>query len=495
MTITEMLKRSAKKFPEKTAIAYNDRKISYRKLDAISDRVASYLTGMGISKGDRIGLMIKKSPEAIISFFGVIKAGGVFFPIDYDQTIRGMQYVLDLTNPFGLIVGEDFEHLLSGLKLSHMAHRIIIIGQKENKTFRSWKTVLSRKSVSPLRTEVTNNDIAYLNFTSGTTGVPKAAVATHDNILWNTLSAIESLGLTSDDVHLCLFPIFGHPHELFARPLCLGGTMVLVDSISPKTIVKAICDHKVTCMMAVASIYAALIRFHRSRPFDFSSVRVAESGGMHITPVLRKDFEKELNVSLLPVWGSTETMGIALFTSDPVANAKGAMGKPCPYYEIRVVGEEGHELPPDKIGEMIVSGPAVSRGYFNNLEETEKFIKSGWFFTGDLVKRDVNGYYYFISRKTGMMKVAGMKVFPSEIENVLSSHPKIAEVAVTKIPDSLHGEVPKAVVVLNDGAEGQTKELIDYCKKWLPKYKVPKAIEYVAELPKTSGGKVLYRLL
>ena len=495
MTIVEMLEKSAGRYPEKTAIIYRDQRVSYEEFYAESIRLGCFLSRIGLIKGERVGLLLKKTPEAVISFLGIASSGGIVFPIDYNLTLGDIQYTLELTKPTVLVVAADFQPMLSKLDLPCSDDRIIIIGKKAKERYHSWEEILLQKAVGLPRVKIEEDDTVYLNFTSGTTGLPKAALSTHANIYWNTLASVESLGLVCDDVHLCLFPVFGHPHELFARPILLGGTMVLIDNISPKTIARAISDHRVTCMMAVASIYGTLARFHRSNPFDFSPLRVPESGGMHLTRAVARRFEAEFKTQIIPVWGSTETMGVALANCMDDVNKAGSIGRPCPYYQIRIVGEGGEESGPNEIGEMIVRGPAVSSGYFGNLEETEKHMRDGWFFTGDLVKKDPDGYYYFAGRKTGMMKVAGLKVFPAEIEDILSSHPKIAEVAVVKVKDHLHGEVPKAVIVLKEGATSDKAEIKRYSEKRMPKCKVPRVIEFCTELPKTPGGKVLYRAL
>ena len=495
MTIVEMLGRNAKFFPEKTVLIYKESRISYKMLYERSNALANFLIGIGFTKGERVGLLLQKTPEAIISFLGIAAAGGVVLPIDYNQTLADIQFVLNLTHPSVLIVSDNFQPLLSRLRLPCSSKKIIVIGKKPWNQYQSWEEIFSKETLGLPDVNVQEDDIVYLNFTSGTTGVPKGAISTHANIYWNTLSSVESLGLTHDDVHLCMFPVFGHPHELFARPLYLGGTIVLIDNISPKSIVRAISDHNVTCMMAAASIYETLIRFHEFHSLDFSSLRLPESGGMHVNPTLVQKFKERFQIPIVPVWGSTETTGIALATPIQGKYKPGSMGKSCPYYEVKIVGENGKELALDEIGEMIIKGPAICSGYFGNPEETEKYMKDGWFFTGDMVKKDSEDYFYFASRKTGMMKVAGLKVYPAEIEDVLSAHPKISEVAVIKDQDHLHGEVPKAVIVLKDGVEINKGDIRKYCEKRMSRYKVPRIIEFMTELPKTPGGKILYREL
>ena len=497
MTIIEMLERSARLFPEKTAISHRNEKISYRSFYERANALADFLVAMGLKKGDRVGILLQKTPEVIISFLGIAAAGGIVFPLDSNQTPDDIEYILRLTNPTVMITDERFLHLLSRFEGGYPEEQTIVIGTQATNRRRSWNEVLAWNSVKRPDVKIQGSDIVYLNFTSGTTGIPKGALTTHDNIYWNTISAVESLGLTEDDIHLCMFPVSSHPHELFARPLYLGGTLVLTDSIYPKSIATTISEHRVTFMMAVASIYDALVRLPESFSVDLSSLRIPESGGMHLNPVLAYKFRERFRVSILPVWGSTETSGIALATPIHEGYRPSSMGKPAHYYEVKILGDHGEELPPDSVGEMAVKGPGVCSGYYHQSDETNIFMKDGWFRTGDMVKMDGDGYYYFASRKNGMMKVAGLKIFPTEIEDILAGHPNIKAVAVVKAKDEndLHGEVPKAVIVVKDGAELSKNEIRKYCEERMAKYKVPRIIEFRSELPRTPGGKILYREL
>lgn len=495
MTIVEMLERNAAILPEKTAIICGNSKISYREFHEKSRTLANFLISIGLKKGDRVGIVLQKTPEVIISFLGVACAGGIVFPVDYNQTQENIEYLLKQTNPTMMIVDGQFQHLIPHFEGHCSENKIIVTGQEMTNKHLSWEDVFAKPSLNAPDVSIRDEDVVYLNFTSGTTGFPKGAITTHANIYWNTLSAIESLGLTEEDIHVCMFPVFSHPHELFARSLYLGGTAVLIEGIYPKTVAAAISDHRVTCMMAVASIYDTLARLPLSAPFDLSSLRIPESGGMFTHPTLEEKFRERFGVSIIPVWGSTETSGIALVSPVSGERRSGSMGKPSPYYDVKVVGEEGRELPPDQVGEMVIKGPGVCSGYYNQPAETEMYMKDGWYCTSDMVKKDRDGYYYFASRKTGMMKVAGVKVFPLEIEGVLLNHPLIEEAAVFKIQDRLRGEVPKAVIVVKDGFELGKEEVQKYCEEKMSRIKVPSVIEFRTKLPKTPGGKILYREL
>ncbi|MFO8086608.1 MAG: class I adenylate-forming enzyme family protein [Bacteroidales bacterium] len=492
MTLTEILESSYKKYPEKTAIFYKEKQIPYKQVYHQSRSLAAFLIDKGLRKGDRVGLIVKKNPDAIIAFLGIAQAGGVFYSVDYNQPDDSIQYTIDLTRPSFLVISSEFHDSLKTLNLRKHDTKVIIIGEESSDHF-TWQEAISFESKLGFDVKIENHDPVYLNFTSGSTGKPKGAVTTHDNLYWNTKSVVETFKFTHDDIHLCGFPIFTHPHELFYRAFYTGGSLVLTDDFLPKTVTSAVVKHKVTCLMAISLIYENLLRY-QSTATALSTLRVAESAGMHVDSDLIKSFKEKFNVNITAAWGSTETAGIAL--SNPIEGGKlDSIGIPCPYYETRIVDENGNDVDVNTIGEMIIKGRANITAYFDNEKESENLIKNGWLHTGDMVKKDPEGYFYFISRKSRMIKVAGWKVYPSEIEEILASHPAVVECAVTKIYDPTLGELPKAVVVLQDKSAVSPGELRRYCSQRTAKYKVPAVVEFVNALPKAPSGKILYQNL
>lgn len=493
INIIKALAQSAARFPEKPAILFGRAALSYQELLRLCNALAGFLLRSGLRKGDTVAILLRKTPEAVVSFLGAAGAGGTPFSVDYDQTPAHIRTVLELTRPSVLIVDGEFPDLLPPSFRSSGEGRTVILVGRQRAGCRSWEDIISRVWPPVPDRKIREDDPFYLNFTSGSTGAPKAAVATYGNIYWNTRSAIETLGLQHADVHLCLFPVFGHPHEIFARPVYLGGTISLVDGIAPGTVTKAMTEHKVTCVMAAASIYATLLRFCKGHAVKPDSLRLAESGGMRVNRPLAREFKEHVGIPILPVWGSTETTGIALAGND--AGEDGCLDGPCRYYDARIVADNGLDCDTGEVGEMAIRGPAVCREYYHDPAATAQQFRDGWFFSGDLAARDAGGRFHFAGRKTGMLKVAGMKVFPAEIENVLESHPAIAEVAVVATVDRLRGEAPRAVIVLKEGKTLLEAEVRRYCEERLPRHKAPRVVEFVAELPKSKTGKILYRQL
>lgn len=494
MTLVKLLRNAVGLNPDKPAVIQDKRILRYCDLYQQACALSVCLLDGGLEKGGRVGLLLEKSPDVIICFLGVAMAGGVVFPIDSNQQESTIGYVLDLTGPSALIVDQKFLPLVPEKILCGRKTKIIVTGSTPSGSGQySLSDVFARRESTEPALEIKDDDLVYLNFTSGTTGVPKGAVTTHANIYWNTKSAVESLGLLPDDSHICMFPVSLHPHELFARSLYLGGTAVLTEGISPKAVAKAISDHSVTCMMAVATIYAELVRLRSAGAYDIGSMRVAESGGMHITPPLAEALRKAFPVPVVPVWGSTETTGIAIANYAGEEMKPGSVGRVMPYYQARLLNEDGEEADDGEIGQLTLAGPGVCGGYFRNDEETAKHMKDGWVHTGDLMKRDTDGHHFFINRESRMIKVAGTRVYPSQVERVIELHKDVLEVAVVRARDKSRGEVPRAVIVLKDGIDGDKASIRRHCEKMLSRQKVPRIIDFVEELPKSPSGKILYK--
>jgi acyl-CoA synthetase (AMP-forming)/AMP-acid ligase II len=489
MTLVEFLEKNARKLPDKSAVIFHNNKMNYQELNDTTNKLASALLGMNIEKGDKVGLMLPRCPELVISFMAVAKARGIVVPINYELTAEMIKAILETVSPRCLIVHSSFLDLARRATHGICQIPLVVVGDEAGE-FLSWDRILMRGKPDNPSLNIKDDDVVYLNYTSGSTGNPKGAITTHSNIYWNTVAVVDSLQLTPDDVHLCMFASFAHPHEIFARPFYLGGTMVLVDTIYPKSIAEAISNHKVTCMMGLPPMYENLLEVLKHNPYDLSSLRVPESGGMCTYPRLIKRFKKKVGAPIFPVWGSTETTGVALANRPGEDMQPGSVGRPCASYEVKLVNENGKELPPGEIGEMIFKGPAIVQSYYNNSISNETCFRDGWYYSSDLGRKDKKGNFYFMARKDGMMKVAGLKVYPLEIEMVLMDHPAVKEVAVIPANDRLRGEIPRAIIVTSNGDGLTDKDIRMFCKGRLANYKIPRIVEIRDSLPRVSSGKI-----
>ncbi len=485
-TLVQMLEGNAREYPGKDAVVFQEARLSYASLNEEVNRAANAFLMKGIKKGDRVGLMLPRIPELVVAFLASAKIGAVAAPVNYELTGERISGLLKTLDPKVIVAHADFAGLLNGAA----ENTIIVSVGGDIKGASPWREFIVAGAPDNPGVAVSDSDVAYLNYTSGSTGESKGALATHSNIYWNTYASVEALGLGHEDVHLCMFAPFAHPHEIFSRPMLLGGTMVIVDRIYPKSIAEAIEANRVTCMMGLSPMYENLLELMEHKHYDLSSLRVPESGGMYTRTELMERFKDRIGVSIVPVWGSTETTGIAIANRPDGAIPAGSVGTACPGYEVKIVDEQGMILPDGEVGEMIFKGPGVVNGYYEGALSSQSSFREGWYYSGDLARKDAMGYFYFVERKTGMMKIAGLKVFPTEIELALLDHPDIKEATVVSAKDRLRGEVPKAVIVMRSGKAMTAKDVFNYCRQRLAHYKVPRIVEFRDFLPKTPGGKI-----
>jgi long-chain acyl-CoA synthetase len=490
MTLVDILRECAAMFPEKPAIIYRDTMITYGEMQRTVAQVANGLRDLGIRSGDRVALMLPRIPELVLGFLGSVMAGAIVAPISFELLDKEIRSILSQISPRCLIVHKQHLELARRSIPPDCSIVLLVVDTQDTGPEVSWPSLIQGRSTEVPAVKVEMDDVAYINFTSGTTGVSKGALATHSNIYWNTVASIEAFQMISEDVHLCIFAPFAHPHEIFARPLCLGGSMVLVDTIYPKSILEAIANHGVTSVMGLAPMYENLLEVLKHKPYDLSSLRILESGGMSTRPDLIEKCRRNLGIPILSVWGATETTGIAIASHFGEETPIGSIGRCCPHYEVKIVDEEGREIPTGETGECILRGPGVVQGYYKDSANTMACFKDGWYYSGDLVRKDKHDRFYFVDRKSGMMKVGGLKVHSTEIESVLMEHPKIKEAAVISLKEKLRGEIPKAIIVLRSGEVLTEKEVFIFCRSRMPNYKTPRIVEFRTSLPKNGSGKI-----
>jgi len=491
-TLGETLRRAAASCPDRPAILWEDVRVPYAEWDRLADAFASLLVDLGVGPGERVGLWMDKRWELPVAFLGVARARALALPVNFKQPAPAQRVQVERFGLAAVVTQrahlDEVRRVLARLP---SPRRVIVVDGDGADGMCCWADVEAAGRGRPaLEEAATAADEVYLNLTSGTTGRPKAAVTTHEMIQWNSRSAIETLGYGADDVLLCMFSVFAHPHELFARPLALGGSFALVDTLNVRSVARAVERLGVTWIMAVPSFYEMLAEHASGSWADLGSLRCLEAGGAHLPPAAYARLSRVLAAPVLPVWGSTETTGVAVAQRPGGAASPGAMGTPCAHYEVRVVDREGRETAAGRIGEMWVRGPAVVRGYWEDPEESGRHFVDGWYHTDDLVRPGEDGELVFCGRRSEMMKVGGIRVFPLEIELALRTHPDVADVVVVQAEETLRGEIPRAVVVPRPGATPDARALRDHCRKTLALYQVPRIVEFWDEIPRTPAGKV-----
>lgn len=490
LTLGALLRRTSTRVPDRIALICDEQKVSYAELDRLTNRAANGLVAAGIKPGDPIGLLVNKRIELVVMFLACARMGAVATPINFKLTHDRIRFQFIHIGMKAVLIEKEHAPILEAVRdlLPDPAH-IVTLPELSVPGATSWSALIDTSDADPHH-EAQASDLVYLNYTSGSTGRPKGARTTHANILWNCVSNLSTFEMTEHDVFLGMFSTFSHPHELFHRSLYLGGTAVLCDSLSPRIVAKAVQQNRVTWMMAVPSFYEMLFHQAGSHHVDLSSLRVLEAGGAFVDAQTLVEFETRFGCSMMPVWGCTEATGVGIALVPGPDRKPGTIGRACAFYEVQVVDEAGKEVGPNTVGELRLRGPAVVTEYLNEPEETSRLFRDGWYHTQDLVTQDEDGFFRFVARRSEMLKIGGIRVYPSEIELAIRQHSEVQNVAVVGASDRLRGEQARAIVVRKEGTSLSEKDLRHHCRKTLAVYQVPRIIEFWEALPQLPNGKV-----
>ena len=518
---------SAKKYPKNVSIHYQGRNFTYSELDDLSSRFASALASLGVKRGDRVAIFLPNTPQLVFAFFGILKAGAIVVNNNPLYKERELEHQMNDSGAKVIVAPNDvvkkndlyasLERCRERISLRHVITTSVtdylpglkrslagLAGIRRVRRAETLDFVALLRSSTPITTLASVDpleDVAVLQYTGGTTGVSKGAMLTHFNLYSNAVRTANYLPLTTKDVSLAVLPLF-HIYGLTAAmnaPFFASSQIVLLPSFHVNEVMKTIQQRKVTAFCGVPTMYIAINNSPKAKNFDLRSVRVCVSGGSALPVAVRKRFIELTGGNLVEGYGLSETSPITHCNPLTEGGVKdGSIGVPYPETDAMIVDLDDpyKALPTDSVGELAVKGPQVMKGYWNNEAETAEVIHDGWFLTGDIAKMDGDGFFYIVDRKKDMVDVGGFKVYPRDVEEVLFEHPGIKEAAVIGIPDEFSGEVVKAFVVRKDEAGSLTeKDVIDFCAARLIKYKVPKKVEFIPELPKTLIGKVLRRKL
>jgi long-chain acyl-CoA synthetase len=492
MNLADLLRQAAQAAGSKQALipaAEPGAAATYGAFDAEADRVAAFLRRSGISLGDRAALLIGNSVEFAFAYFGILRAGAVAVPINPTYSTREIEAVLADCEPSVLVADGSLTDLDKVRKPPTLVRVATVAGWDE----------LGAPGEERVEPAGGDDDLAVLAYTSGTTGEPRGAMLTHSNLLSSLTQqqSIDSGKVNPDDVVLMTVPLF----HIFGLNVVLGLTVragatgVLVDRFEPVEALELIARHRVSVLIGAPTMYASLAATPGAELYDLSSVRLAASGAAPLPPGVLTSFESVFGIPISEGYGLTETAPSLTSNKLEGAPRPRSVGKPLPGVELRLVGERGEDVETGDLGEVVVRGPNVFAGYWNRPEDTAAAFTHGWFRTGDVGVLDEEGYLYLVDRKRDLIIVSGFNVFPSEVEAVLTDHPKVAEAAVVGEPHTHTGESVAAYVVPVPGETPSIAELHRHCERQLARFKRPSVIEIVDDLPHLQTGKVLKRAL
>lgn len=499
-TLGGMLPCAAAAHGPKVALVCGDRQLTFVELDDLSARLCRALRALGIGRGDRVTLYSQNSWQWIVSYYAVARLGAVCNPINMMLTPEEVSFVVQDCGAKAILASPDKAAALLALTGNWPVETVVLFGGDTPSGARSFDALIAGRGPGAGGDEQIDPDaLACILYTSGTTGHPKGAMLSHRNLIFNAAMTATMHVRTAADTVVTALPL---PHVygsaiLNAGVLC-GATLVLLERFNEAAALEAIRRHRATMFEGVPTMYMYLLNHPGLDDGGLASLTRCTVGGQTMPVAKMLEVEKRLGCKLLELWGMTELGGLGTTHTFYSPGPLGSIGVPLPQVECRIadVDDASRTLPAGEVGELVVRGPVVMRGYYGNPKATAETIDAnGWLRTGDLARMDANGYVFVVDRKKDMIITAGYNVYPAEIERVLAGHPAVAMVAVGSRPDDLKGEVAKAYVVLKHGTAADEQALLAFCREHLAAYKVPRAVQFVPDLPKTSTGKILRRLL
>lgn len=516
--LATLLEDSTTKYPDRTALVFGERRLSYAEVNTFANMVAGLLAARGIRPGDKVALTCPNLPYFTIVYFGILKAGATVVPLNVLLKGREVAYHLADSDakayfcfegtpelPMGQAGHEGFEAtpgcehffiVTADLAAASPIEGVETMAQAMGGVSAEFETVATDE-----------DDTAVILYTSGTTGQPKGAELRHRNMRDNALMGEALFGADADrpDTYLCVLPLFHSFGQTVIQNggFAYGGTVVLLPRFEPHAALALMQQEHVTFFAGVPTMYWGLLGA-LDDSVDVAAIkadlRVAAAGGSALPVEVHKDFEKKFGVTILEGYGLSETSPVASFSKYGEPARVGSIGTPIPGVEMKLIDPEWNEVNADNsdenaIGEIAIKGHNIMKGYYNRPEATAEVIHDGWFRSGDLARRDADGWYYIVDRSKDMIIRGGYNVYPREIEEVLMTHPAVSLAAVIGVPHDSHGEEIKAYVIRNDGAEVTEDELVAWGKEQMAGYKYPRIVAFVDSLPMTSTGKILKREL
>ncbi len=486
--------------PEKTALYVEDQPFTYEEVNRRANQLCHLLLESGVRKGDRIAVLLYNCHQYIEIFFGLSKIGAILVPLNWRLAPPELEFILQDSGSRMLIFEAEFGEIVSTLR-NHLdmsnGSCFSIRGPCPDWAMDYERALRENPFHEPPRTEsIGGEDPHVIMYTSGTTGIPKGAVLSQRKTLFNVLNADIVYNLTSKDIMMVTRPMF-HSGGLLveaAPVLYKGGTLVIRKRFRPNEILETIEKYRVTILELAATVYQFILQQCDLNRYDLSSVRCFFTGGERIPLALLREYERR-GIVISQIFGQTEASTITFLSYEKAAKKIGSVGLPVFHGEVRVVDKNGKEVPPGEVGEIIVRGPTLMSGYWNRPDLTAETIRDGWLYTGDLARKDEEGYFYIVDRERDMYISGGENVYPAEIEKVLLNHPNILDAAVVGVPDEKWGEVGKAYIVLKPGESMSEEEVFRFLQGKVGKYKIPKYLQFVEELPKTASGKIQKFLL
>lgn len=503
LNLASIVLYSTRSHPDNIALVHDDERVTYAELSRLVEAFAAHLHRAGVQRGDKVALLMHNRISFTVAYFGILHAGAAVVPVSFLSVGREIAYVLDDSDAVALIAWTTYaDHAQQGFDAVDSCHTLMIVDESAGPL-----TVRNGPAVDrDVRCEIaptSSADGAVILYTSGTTGQPKGAELTHFNMYSNAQISNEKLLSTPsgpecvgpDDTMLSVLPLFHSFGQTCNQNSAMfgGATLTYMEKFDPEDALRVMDRDKVTIFAGVPTMYFQLLGVSDAERYDLSNLRYCFSGGAAMPVQVMRDFEARFDVKILEGYGLSETSPVATFSRLDREYKEGSIGEAIYGCEVKIFDTEDNELPAGEVGEIVIRGFNIMKGYYERPEATAEAFRGGWFHSGDMGKKDEDGYLFIVDRKKDMIIRGGFNVYPREVEEVLYSHPAVNEAAVIGVPDDQYGEEIKAFVALK--SEATEEDLLRFCKENLSATKYPRQYEILPELPKGSTGKILRREL
>jgi long-chain acyl-CoA synthetase len=497
MNLKLMLEETAGRYGAKDAIVFGDRRISYSELDEASNKLAKALIKLGTNKGDRIAMLLSNSPEFVISFFGIAKAGAIAVPLDPRYRVGELTFLFNDCLPVALVAeSSTLGPLVPFLPKFESIKHVIDVDSKYTGQFYGFQEILAANSPRRTDSQPATDDISSIMYSSASSFRPRGAMLSHRSLVMEAAMSADGYQQTDKDIMMLfalpMYHVFGLVAVLLGS-IYKGSTVVIVPGtgLSINSFLTAVERERGTMFLGVPYIFALAVDMAEKEgiKYDLSSLRLCASAGAPLSVDTVKQFKKLFGFDIVDCYGLTEAICHITCSSLDGGGILGSVGKVLPGWTVKIIDDNGKEVPPGQAGEMVVSGP-IMKGYYKNPQATFEIIKDGWLYTGDIGKADKEGNLFVTGRKKDIIIVKGQNISPSDIESVLFTHPKVAEVAVIGIPDKMRGEVIGVFISLKEGTKATEQEIKQFCLDRIANYKAPKQVIFMKSLPKTGNGGI-----
>jgi len=501
MNLARIVDRNAKRIPDWLAVISEDAELTWQEFFRKVNRMGNSLRRIGVCQGDRVAMYLPNSPEYLVTYFAIAKVGAIAVPFNIMYKSQEIDYIINNSRAKVLVAAADeAQNQVVGIRSKVKSlENLVTVGDCSIDDAIPYSDMLASGADELDTLECDRDDVVTILYTSGTTGQPKGAMLTHANFYDNAeLNACYVLHINDQDRFFTGTPFC---HIFFVLtvlgPMFKGASVVTAPRFFPDKALDLISKFKVTHFAGVPTMWIYMLETYRKNPekYDLRNLRFAQSAGAAMPAEYIPRIEKTFNVGFCECYGSTETSSTCTYGRLGHGKA-GSIGLPADTWEAKVVNEEGGTVDVGEVGELIVKGPGVFKGYWEMPEATTEAFSGEWYHTGDLASVDRDGYLYVVDRKKDMIICGGYNIYPREVEEVLYTHPSVMEAAVIGVADPVKGEIPKAFITIKPGSQSVTPEdIVLYCKERIAAYKVPRSVEFVRELPKSAAGKILKRTL